>query len=116
LAVRLPRAQHGGEDAVGQGGLQRVDDLDPLHEVGAVVGDALDPPGIEHLRLHQAHPLDPEVPGDADRARDVDDVLRVDEDEHDGRRRRHHASPRKETSWRRALSRPAKPALSTAFM
>ena len=81
LGGALPAGQHRGEHAVGDGLLQRVQDLDPGHEVGGVVGDAFDPVRVEDLGLHQAHPLDTEVLRDPYRAGDVDDVLRIDEDE-----------------------------------
>ena len=102
LGRPLPAGQHKGGHAVGDGGLERGQDLDPGHEVSRVVRDPLDAPGIEHLGVDQPHPLDPEVLRDAHRARDVDDVLGIDQHQ-DGRRapvvipgrgrRRHTAFP-----------------------
>ncbi len=135
LRGALPAGQNRGEDAVGDRLLERVQDLDPGDEVGGVVGDAFDAVGIEDFRVDQPHALDTEVLRDPDCAGDVDDVLRIDEDEEggggrtaDGRSRSvpplpapshcplDHASPRNDTSCFLAFRAAANPAFSTAFM
>jgi hypothetical protein len=80
----LPGCERRGEHAVRDGLLQGIEELDAGHQIGGVMSDPLDPVGVEHLRLDQAHLLDPEVLRNPNRTGDVDDVLRIDEDEYGG--------------------------------
>ena len=112
-AVVLLGRQHERRAAVLAGELVRLGG--PGNQIGGVVGDAFDPPGVEHPGLDQPHLLDPEILGQPDRAGDVDDILGIDEDE-DGGRAVDHASPRNETSCFFPFRAAAKPVFSTAFM
>ena len=122
-----------------------VHDLDPVHDVGGVVRDPLDPVAVErHLGLHQPDPAEAEILGEPDDAGDVDEVLGGHQDEQRSGRAeermgesaaglrvrraahlprgssahlsRRHTSPRKLVSCRLAFSAAAKPAFSTALM
>jgi hypothetical protein len=61
--------------------LEGREQLGARDEVGGVVGDPFNAVGVEHLGVHQPHLRNPEVLRDAERARDVDDVLGGDQDE-----------------------------------
>ena len=89
LGGPFPGGKRHGPDTVGNRFRKGVVDRDALNEVAGVVGDPLDPPGVEDLGRDQPHLLEPEILRDPHGAADVDDVLRGDQDEDRGRHEGH---------------------------
>ena len=108
----FPRGHRDDEDTIAEGLFEGLTHPDPVDDIAGVVGDAFDPIGIEHPRFDQAEVLDPEVLRDPDGARDVDDVLGLDQDENG---RGGHPSPMKSVAWPFTLSEARRLDLSTAL-